>query len=170
VKKIIEPLDKFHNREEFDCSSDALNQFLRQTARQHIQKGISRTFVLIDSESPQTIIGFFTLTLCEVRIEKLPPALAKKYPSKVPGVKLARLAVDKKWQRQGIGEILLVEAMQRALLVADTAGGIGLFVDAKDEAAQSYYARYSFVSLEDNLLEMFLPLSTLRSLLEPSVD
>jgi ribosomal protein S18 acetylase RimI-like enzyme len=168
--KVIQPLDKSHNREQFDCGSEALNQFLRQTARQHIQKGISRTFVLIDRDFPQEIIGFFTLALCEVRIEKLPPAIAKKYPSKVPGVKLARLAVDKKWQRQGIGEILMVEAMQRALLVAKTAGGIGLFVDAKDEAAQTYYARYGLVSLEDCPLEMFLALSTLQTLLEPSVD
>lgn len=162
--KIIEPLNKSHNREQFDCGTEVLNQFLRSTARQHIQKGISRTFVLSDRDLPQTIIGFFTLTLCEVRNEKLPSEIAKKYPSQVPGVKLARLAVDTQWQRQGIGEILIVEAMQRALLVADTAGGIGLFVDAKDRAARSYYTRYGFIVLEDNLLEMFLPLSLLRTL------
>lgn len=144
--KQIELLDKSHNRSSFDCGNDLLNRFLQQTARQHIQKGISRTFVLIDSaprsgslrDRPQEIVGFFTLTLCEVLLEKLPPSLVKKYPSKVPGVKLARLAVDKTWQRQGIGEILLVEAMQRALVVAKNAGGIGLFVDAKDEAAKTY--------------------------------
>jgi ribosomal protein S18 acetylase RimI-like enzyme len=162
--KIIELLNKSHDREQFDCGTEDLNQFLRATARQHIQKGISRTFVLSDRDYPQNIIGFFTLTLCEVRCEKLPPEIAKKYPSQVPGVKLARLAVDRQWQRQGIGEILMVEAMQRALLVADTAGGIGLFVDAKDESAQSYYARYGFITLEDNPLEMFLPLSVLRTL------
>ena len=162
--KIIEPLNKSHDRERFDCGAAALNLFLRATARQHIQKGISRTFVLSDRDCPQNIIGFFTLTLCEVRSEKLPSSLAKKYPPQIPGVKLARLAVDLQWQRQGIGEILMVEAMQRALLVADTAGGIGLFVDAKDESAQSYYARYGFIALEDNPLEMFLPLSLLRTL------
>ena len=161
--KIIQPLNKFHDREQFDCGVEVLNQFLRSTARQHIQKGISRTFVLSDRDSP-SIIGFFTLTICEVRSEKLPASIAKKYPSQVPGVKLARLAVAREWQRQGIGEILMVEAMQRALLVADTAGGIGLFVDAKDEAAQSYYARYGFITLADNPLEMFLSLSLLRML------
>ncbi len=161
--KIIEPLNKSHDREQFDCGVEVLNQFLRSTARQHIQKGISRTFVLSEQDFPH-VIGFFTLTICEVRSEKLPSAIAKKYPAQVPGVKLARLAVAKQWQRQGIGEILMVEAMQRALLVADTAGGIGLFVDAKDEAAQSYYARYGFIILEDNPLAMFLPLSVLRTL------
>lgn len=99
--KVIELLERFHDRDAFDCSNEALNQFLRQTARQHTQKGISRTFVLVDTEQPKTILGFFTLSLCEVRAEKLPPKLAKKYPSNVPGVRLARLAIAKEWQRQG---------------------------------------------------------------------
>ncbi|MGB3637910.1 MAG: GNAT family N-acetyltransferase [Rivularia sp. (in: cyanobacteria)] len=164
--RIVELLNKRHNRNSFDCGNEALNKFLKQIARQHIQKGISRTFVLIDTEQPEIIMSFFTLTLCEVRVEKLPSNFAKKYPSKVPGVKLARLAVNELYQRQGIGEIMMIEAMQRALIIAENAGGIGLFVDAKDEAAKTYYSRYGFVSLEDALLEMFLPLSTILQMLE----
>lgn len=60
----------------------------------------------------------------------------------------------------------MVEAMQRALLVAENAGGIGLFVDALDEVAQTYYTRYGFVSLEHSFLEMFLPLQTIQSILD----
>jgi GNAT superfamily N-acetyltransferase len=164
--RAIELLEKHHDRDRFDCGSDALNQFLKQTARQHIQKGVSRTFVLVDTEQPEVIIGFFTLTLCEVRTEKLPTRFAKKYPARVPGVKLARLAVSKDCQRQGIGGVLLIEAMQRALIVAENAGGIGLFVDAKDEVAKAYYVRYGFVSLEDISLELFLPLATIQQMIE----
>jgi GNAT superfamily N-acetyltransferase len=164
--RAIELLEKHHDRNCFDCGSDALNQFLKQTARQHIQKGVSRTFVLVDTEQPEVIIGFFTLTLCEVRTEKLPTRFAKKYPARVPGVKLARLAVSKDCQRQGIGGVLLIEAMQRALIVAENAGGIGLFVDAKDEVAKAYYVRYGFVSLEDISLELFLPLATIQQMIE----
>lgn len=163
--KVIELLNSSHDRQGFDCGNENLNQFLRQTARQHIQKGISRTFVLVDREQPQVIVGFFTLSLCEVRAEKLPPRWSKKYPPKVPGVKLARLAVAKARQRQGIGQILMVEAMQRAVTIANNAGVIGLFVDAKDKAAAGYYERYGFVRLEDSCLEMFLPLSTIEQIL-----
>lgn len=162
--KIIELLNKSHDRQSFNCGSETLNQFLIRTARQHIQKGISRTFVLVDTEQPKTIIGFFTLSICEVQTEKLPPQLAKKYPTKVPGVKLARLAVTQDWQRQGIGEILMLEGMKRALVIAENAGVIGLFVDAKDEEAKAYYQRYGFVSLSDTPLEMFLPLETVKQL------
>ncbi len=142
--KRIELLQKTHNRKDFDCGETVLNEFLQRTARQHIQKGLSRTFVLVDDATPSIIIGFFTLSLCEVQVECLPPRWIKKYPSIVPGIKLARLAVSKSYQRQGIGGILLVEAMKRASIVAENAGVIGLFVDAKDVSAKAYYLQYGF--------------------------
>ena len=162
--KRIELLEATHNRKNFDCGSEALNQYLQQTARQHNQKGISRTFVLVDTEKPQIVIGFFTLALCEICTRKLPSKWAKKYPTIVAGVKLARLAVDKSYQHQGMGAILMIEAMKKALIIADNAGVIGLFVDAKDELAKSYYNRYGFVDFEDNPLKMFLPLATVREI------
>lgn len=161
--KKIELLGKTHHRKGFDCGKIALNQFLQRTARQHIQKGLSRTFVLVDNQQPSVIIGFFTLSLCEVRVECLPPRWAKKYPSIVSGVKLARLAVSLDWQRQGIGGILLVEAMKRALVIAENAGVIGLFVDAKDDSAKDYYQRYGFEGTKEHPLLLFLPLSSLSN-------
>lgn len=166
--RAIQLLDKLHDRDSFDCGNEALNQFFKQTARQHIQKGLSRTFVLVDTEQAENVLAFFTLSLCEVRTEKLPPKFAKKYPSLISGVKLARLAVAKSMQRQGIGAILMLEAMQRAVVVANNAGIVGLFVDAKDDAARAYYDRYGFISLKDTLLEMFLPLQTIAQMIEPS--
>ena len=163
--KLIKLLDTSCNRNDFDCGSEALNRYFQQTARQHNKKGISRTFVLVDSEQPQTIIGFFTLAICEIRASKLPNKWQKKYPSAIAGVKLARLAVAKNYQRQGIGEILMIEAMKRAVIIADNAGVIGLFVDAKDEAARGYYIRYGFIDLSDSPLKMFLPLATIREIL-----
>ncbi|MGD1921344.1 MAG: GNAT family N-acetyltransferase [Pleurocapsa sp.] len=163
--KLIKLLDGACDRNSFDCGNEALNGYLRAIARQHNKKGVSRTFILVDSAQPQTIIGFFTLVLCEIRAVQLPKKWSKKYPTTIAGVKLARLAVDKKYQRQGIGEILMVEAMKRALIIADNAGVIGLFVDAKDEAAKKYYQRYDFISFIDNPLSMFLPLATIKEIL-----
>ena len=48
----IEPLSKAHNRKAFDCGNKALNHFLQKIARQHMEKGLSKTFVLIDKEHP----------------------------------------------------------------------------------------------------------------------
>lgn len=167
--KQIELLNKLHNRNNFDCGIQSLNEYLKQIARQHIKKGLSRTFVFIETEKPAEIIGFFTLSLCEIQIEKLPDKFAKKYPSKVSGVKLARLAVDYKYQRQGIGDVLIISAMKKALIIAENAGIIGLFVDAKDQQAENYYKRYNFVNLRDSPLQLFLPLSIINNLINCNI-
>lgn len=158
----IEELDKHHNRKYFDCGESALNAFLQVLARQQQDKGISKTFILFDSDQPATIIGFFTLAACEVVSDDLPLPQAQKYPTRAPGAKLARLAIDRRRQRQGYGQILMVEAMKKTLLVADQIGVIGFFVDAKNHDSRIYYEQFGFVSFPKQPLEMFLPLATLR--------
>lgn len=159
----IVPLARHNDRTRFNCGVPELNSFLKATARQHGDKGISRTFVLSDQKKPETILGYFTLTLCEVRTEHLPATYAKKYPQHgLPAVRLARLAVSRKYQRKGYGGLLLAEAIHRTILIAEQAGLIGLFVDAKDERAHKFYERYGFVSLPGHVLQLFLPLETLR--------
>ena len=122
------------------CGVPELNSFLKATARQHSDKGISRTFVLSDPERPATIFGYFTLTLCEIIMDHLPSAYAKKYPHHgLPAIRLARLVVSKKYQGKGCGGLLLAEAIHRTVLIAEQAGLIGLFADAKDERAHKFY-------------------------------
>ncbi|MBU4009164.1 MAG: GNAT family N-acetyltransferase, partial [Proteobacteria bacterium] len=58
----IEPLSKHHNRKDFDCGEEALNQYLLAVASQHAKKSVSRTFVLIEVDRPEKILGFVTLT------------------------------------------------------------------------------------------------------------
>ncbi len=77
-------------------------------------------------------------------------------------VRLARLAVDTRFQARGYGGRLLAEAIHRTVLIAEHAGVIGLFVDAKDETACLFYQRYDFKSLPDNIQKLFLPIETLR--------
>ena len=79
-----------------------------------------------------------------------------------------RVAVAKERQGQGLGNLLLVAAMKKFVEVFDSTGGIGLFVDAKDDAAKNYYKRFGFVPLLDNPLKLFLPLQTVRGALERS--
>jgi len=162
----IEPLSRQHDRLKFDCGAEDLNQYLRNIARQHLTKGISRTFVLIDDAVPADILGFFTLASCEVRVEKLPQKYVKKYPQKVPAAKLARLAVAKKRQRQSLGAFMLVNAIERIIRVSEHLGIMVFFVDAKDQSAKAFYEQFGFIALPDNPLELFLPIATLKQAYE----
>ena len=157
----ITVLDKSHDRTGFDCGVAELNTFLKTTARQHEQKGISRTFVLTDG-SP-VILGFFTLTLCEAQPTSLPAKYARFYPShRLPAVRLARLAVSRNAQKQHFGELLLTEAVYKTSLIADQAGVVGLFVDAKNDTARQFYLRYGFLMIPEQPLKLFLPVETIR--------
>ena len=68
----IEELSQKHDRTQFDCGVQELNRYLKNIARQHLVKGISRTFVLIEEKQPEIILGYFTLAFCEVQAEVLP--------------------------------------------------------------------------------------------------
>ena len=163
----IELLSKSHNREGFDCGSEPLNVFLKQTARQHAARGISRTFVLVEEDAPEPkrILGFFSLNMCQIKSESLSAEEGKKLPRDVSGIRLGRLAVAREYQRQGVGKTLLVAAMGKFMEIFRTAGGIGLFVDAKDEDAKRYYEQFGFVSMPSNELELFLPVRTIEEAL-----
>jgi ribosomal protein S18 acetylase RimI-like enzyme len=165
----IELLTKSHDRDGFDCGSEPLNLFLKQTARQHAERGISRTFVLVDEDAsaPKPIVAFFSLNLCQIKSESLSADEAKKLPRDVSGVRLGRLAVAKAYQRQGVGKTLLVAAMGKFIEIFNTAGGVGLFVDAKDQEAKRYYEQFGFVALPSNELELFLPVKTIQGALTP---
>jgi len=151
------PLTGSHDRQGFDCGRQELNDWLRQVARQHQDKGLSKTFVATREEAPESICGYYALTLAELENRHLPEAWRKKLPRRIPGVRLGRLAVDRPYQGKGLGELLLVDALTRARRIHADAGGIGLFVDAIDEQAAGYYQRFGFMASPDSPLLLFLP-------------
>ena len=163
MKLKIEILSKIHSRTEFDCGDAELNYYLHKIARQHITKGISKTFVLIDISNPTKIIGYMSLVVCEIHSDNIPHNWKNKYPKKIPAAKLARLAILLNEQRKGYGELLVIDAMKKTLNVSNSIGIAGLFVDAKHEKAKTYYSQFGFLSLPCQLDNLFLPLPSLTN-------
>ena len=157
----ILPLRGNHDRSQFKSGSDALDLWLRQTAQQHQKRGISKTFVAIADDDPSCILGFYALTACEVVSQELPGDLARRLPRKIPGIRLARLAVDLSVQRQGLGGLLLMNAIDRSRRVLDDVGVHALFVDAKDANAAAFYGKYGFRPLPQQPLQLVLVLAGL---------
>ncbi|MEB0141209.1 MULTISPECIES: GNAT family N-acetyltransferase [unclassified Undibacterium] len=146
-----------HDRETFDCGNEALNSFFKNVAGQHDSKSVSKTFVIADDEDRARVAGFYTLAMRKLTPkEQLPPEIAKRLPASLPGITLARLAVDKNYQRRGVGEDLLLSAMSRAKKVSHEIGGFALFVDAKDGVAE-FYKNYGFTPLPSNPLILLIP-------------
>ncbi len=154
---LIAPLTGSHDRQGFDCGRPELNDWLRNVARQHQDKGLSRTFVATLEDQPAEICGFYALTLTEVDTQSLTAQRRKKLPRLIPGVRLGRLAVDRRYQGKRLGELMLINAIERVRRIMEHAGVVGLFVDAIDEQAAQFYARYGFEAFADEPLKLFLP-------------
>ena len=155
---LITPLTGNHDRAGFDCGRAELNDWLRKVARQHRDKGLSRTFVAVRDEEPALVCGYFALTLAEVITTSLPQSRQRKLPRVIPGVRLGRLAVDRRYQGMRLGELMLMNAIERTRQIHEQAGVVGLFVDAIDELAAKFYAHFGFEAFADEPLKMFLPI------------
>ena len=67
----------------------------------------------------------------------LPTAEAKELPRlDVPVVLIGKLAVDRSVQGQGLGALLLVDALRRSLQISEQVGIRAVGVDAIDDAAR----------------------------------
>lgn len=152
-----------HDRGNFDCGQRDLNRFLAQHARQSHDAGTSKTYVAVAITDLTTILGFYTVSPGQVELDRVPESARPKgsrYP--VTGFRLARLAVSKTLQGQGLGGELLLAAAARSIRVSMEMGGTALLIDAKDERAAAWYAFYGAVPLNDGRLLLVLPFDTLR--------
>ncbi len=158
----IEPLSPAHNRRTFSCGVDALDAYLRRFAGQHAAANVSRTYVATDGAE---ILGFYSLAMSGIRKDNLPARSAARFPNfPLPVARLARLAVALRHQRQGLGELLLADALHRCLRLCAEIGMIGVVVDAKDERARGWYERYEFERLPDSPLSLWLPTAAIEKL------
>lgn len=158
----IEKLQRHHSVDAFDCGREELNRFLQQHALQNQQSGGSQTYVgLVD----QAVVGYYALAVGSVEQEDAPARVKKGLARhSIPIMLLARLAVDHRWQKQGIGAALLKDAMLRTLQAADIAGIRALVVHAKDDGAKRFYARYDFLPSPSDPLHLFILLKDVRNI------
>jgi GNAT superfamily N-acetyltransferase len=155
-----------HDRDAFDCGEPDLNDYLQKTAAQHLKKGIANTYILADRAKSHKIMGFFTLSFLEVDLSAVPAEYGKTLPRlHLPAVKLGRLAIDKSCQGKNYGRLLLVDALRRvAAAIRNTAGVVGLFVDAKNRNVAAFYEKFGFIPLRDNPFSLMLPQQTILEL------
>ncbi len=162
-----EPVSRAHDRARFDCGSPPLNEYLVRYARQNHESGVTKTFVALNPNTPDRVLGYYSMAVASVECEALPPDLQRRLPRyPIPVYRLARLAVARELQGQGLGAELLVAAALRAEAASRSVGGIGLLIDAKDDEAARWYMRFGAVPLVDHELTLLLLFETLTAALE----
>jgi GNAT superfamily N-acetyltransferase len=155
----VDKLRADHSIESFDCGREELNRYRLRYAWQNQQAVAAQTYVGLAGDA---VIGYYTLAVGHVMREEAPERLTKalaRHP--VPIMLLARLAVDHRWQGQGVGKALLKDAMLRTLQAADIAGIRAFAVHAKDEARR-FYLKFDFIPSPSDPMHLFVLLKDVR--------
>jgi ribosomal protein S18 acetylase RimI-like enzyme len=161
-KFIIEPLSSSHDRPGFNCGIDSLDNYLKRQASQDIKRQISRVYTAVTIEKPNKIMGYYTLSSLSIELNLLPEELLRKLPKHpIPAALIGRLAVDKTVQGNGIGKMLLADALKRIISVSNEIAIYAVVVDAINVKAKSFYKQYGFQSLGEGTPRLFLPLKAI---------
>lgn len=153
-----EPLNQDHVLDQFDCGDEQLNRWLTERSRKNEGK-FSRTFVTCDND--RRVTGFYCLAAGAIERSLLDKRLQRNAPELIPVAVLGRLAVDVSCQGQGMGSLLLRDALRRTAQASDIIGTRLMLLHAKNEQVRGYYTRFGFRSLPDHSLTMILPIETM---------
>jgi GNAT superfamily N-acetyltransferase len=138
---ISEALGEHHEIRYFDSSKPSLDTWLQQHALTTEARRTGRTFVWQDDGR---VVAYYTIAAHLVVREDLPRALGRGNPGQIPAVLLARLALDKTCQGQGLGGALLADALGRIVIATQTVAARFVVVDAIDQGAHGFYLHHGF--------------------------
>ncbi len=139
----LEPRD---DRSGFRSGNIDLDRFFQRYAGQNqFRHHIGTTYVALQGDH---IVGFVTVSSGEMVAEKLSRTLRRRLPAyPLPILRLARLAVNERFQGHGIGKLLLRATLELALEIRDRVGCVGVVVDAKPNAV-AFYTGFGFKPIE----------------------
>lgn len=153
-------LDSSHKKTSFSCEEQSLTDYLRKQARRDVERNVALCFVHGDEHG--TIKGYYTLSADSIDRALLPEELRKKMPYKhLPVTLLGRLARDTKFKGQGLGELLLADALQRAYQASMSIGSFAVVTDPINEKAANFYQSFGFIKLESG--RMFITIDTIMA-------
>jgi len=152
-----------HEVADFVCGEESLDRWLHRYAGQSERRDATRTFVAADEHG--VVRGYYTLVAGQLEhaeaTEPVRKGLSRHFP--IPTAILARLAVDKRSQGQGLGASLLNDAFERICRAAREVAVRAVVVHAIDEAAAGFYERFGFRSLSTAPRTLMVTLAELRS-------
>jgi GNAT superfamily N-acetyltransferase len=164
VSWTIRRLDRAHDGSALNCGQPMLNEWLKDRAGQFDRRELSRTFVATRPDEAR-VLGYHAISTHRVIYDVLLSSEAKGLPRlDIPVVLIGQLAVDQGVRGQGLGALLLVDALRRSMQISEQVGIRAVEVDAFDDSARNFYLKFGFRSLLDDPRHLFLPMHEIRKL------
>lgn len=137
----------------FDCGVSVFNNWLTQRAYENQLSGASFTYlVIIDG----AIAGYFSLNNYSIMHASLSRSFKHGLPDPIPAVLLGRLAVDKRFQRQGLFTFMLAHALKISVELSQKIGIVAVAVHPFTEAVANKYLDYGFRMAKKNEWSLLL--------------
>jgi GNAT superfamily N-acetyltransferase len=153
---------KHHDRQAFISGVSELDEYLRRFAVQQSKKGITIVRVLVDTDTPSTILGYYSLSAAQIDAVQLDEQTQQKLPRyPVPCFRMGRLAAHSAHHGRGLGRLLVGCAVERCLEARKHVAAYALVVDAKGDKAKAFYEHYGFTACRDNPMTLYLPLGSI---------
>ncbi|MGH8112653.1 MAG: GNAT family N-acetyltransferase [Rhodanobacteraceae bacterium] len=150
-----QPLAAAHDVSAFDCGHPELADWLRRRAHSNEVARGSRCFVVCEA---RRVIGFHALAAGSIERAQVPGASRRDMPEPLPAILLGRLAIDSKWQGQGLGADLFRDAVLRASRAPREIAARVLLCHAIDAKAKVSYLHHGFVESTFDPLTLMLDL------------
>jgi GNAT superfamily N-acetyltransferase len=155
-----EPLASHHEIAGFDCGISALDDWLKRRAWNNQMNDATRTFVIC---SEGRVVGYYALAAGSVAPQVVRGNFRRNMPDPIPVAILARLAIERSCQGQGLGRALFRDAALRVIAAADTIGIRGIVVHAISAAARDFYLALGFDLSPLEPMTLMIALKDLRS-------
>jgi GNAT superfamily N-acetyltransferase len=128
---------------DFDSGEVALDDWLRRRAAKNEATGASRTYVVCVGSK---VVGYYSLAVGAVSHLATPGRIRRNMPDPIPVMILGRLAIDRRWQGQGVGTGLLRDAVLRTVQAGEIAGIRAILVHTILDGARRFYERYGLIA------------------------
>ena len=159
---VIEPFRPTHDRTGFSCGVHSLDRYFQKQATQDVKRRISRVYVATMRKAPNRVIGYYILSALSIGLNELSDEHARKLPKHpIPAALIGRLAVSTEARGDGIGKLLLVDALKRTLAVSEEIAIYAMVVDAINERAKSFYQQFGFNALSAGDRHLILRLKSI---------
>ncbi len=158
-------LQRDHPRKQFSSGQSEVDDWLRTKAWQHQKKHLSVTKVLIDQVGQ--IAGYYTLATGQVDFGDLPDDVTKRLPRRLlPVALLAWLGVSSAYQSQGLGRLLLAQALRDCYEAGGTFPFVAVILDCLTDRARSFYKRWDFEELPGQPYRLFVSYQQLEAMMK----
>lgn len=162
------PLGDHHRVDDFDSGKPSLDAFLKEMALYNQHQGYSRTFVVADAD--YRVAGYHSLCAGMISRENAPRQVkGHQAPKEIPVALLARLAVDRRYQGQGLGLALLKNALLSVISTAQLVAFRAVMVHALDDEAEMFYAKYGFRAAKGLERTLLLPTKDIAMSLQATI-